>query len=67
MRCGAAVASVVPGGRVDPADASARDAAKRETFEEVGLPLDGAEYLGRIDDQEGRPTSPSGGLRLRCQ
>ena len=51
-----------PGGRVDPEDASALDAAKRETFEEVGLLLAGAELLGRIDDQEGRPTSPSGGL-----
>ncbi len=51
-----------PGGRVEPGDASAQDTAKRETFEEVGLSLVGAECLGRIDDQEGRPTSPSGGL-----
>jgi 8-oxo-dGTP pyrophosphatase MutT (NUDIX family) len=51
-----------PGGRVDSDDASEREAAKRETFEEVGLSLEAAEYLGRIDDQEGRPTSPSGGL-----
>jgi 8-oxo-dGTP pyrophosphatase MutT (NUDIX family) len=51
-----------PGGRVESDDASARDTAKRETFEEVGLSLAGAEYLGRIHDQVGRPTSPSGGL-----
>ena len=43
-------------------DASERNAAMRETFEEVGLSLDGAEYLGRLDDQVGRPTSPGGGL-----
>jgi 8-oxo-dGTP pyrophosphatase MutT (NUDIX family) len=42
-----------PGGRVDRADASARSAAERETFEEVGLRLAGAERLGRLDDLRG--------------
>ena len=37
-----------PGGRVDPADPDARAAAERETLEEVGLPLAGAELLGRL-------------------
>jgi 8-oxo-dGTP pyrophosphatase MutT (NUDIX family) len=39
-----------PGGRVDPADATARAAAERETLEEVGLDLAGAELLGRLGD-----------------
>ena len=42
-----------PGGRIDPYDATARSAAERETLEEVGLPLEGAERLGRLDDLEG--------------
>lgn len=44
-----------PGGRVDPGDVSARHAAERETREEVGLDLAGAELLGRLDDVEGAP------------
>lgn len=43
-----------PGGRVDPGDAHPRAAAERETLEEVGLSLAGAESLGRLDDLEGR-------------
>jgi 8-oxo-dGTP pyrophosphatase MutT (NUDIX family) len=43
-----------PGGRVDPGDRDARAAAERETMEEVGLSLAGAEQLGRLDDLEGR-------------
>ncbi len=47
-----------PGGRVDPGDASARMAAERETLEEVGLSLDRAELLGRLDDLHGRSLTP---------
>lgn len=43
-----------PGGRVDPGDPHAQAAAERETFEEVGLSLERAELLGRLDDIEGR-------------
>jgi 8-oxo-dGTP pyrophosphatase MutT (NUDIX family) len=39
-----------PGGRVDPGDADTRAAAERETREEVGVSLAGAERLGRLDD-----------------
>jgi 8-oxo-dGTP pyrophosphatase MutT (NUDIX family) len=39
-----------PGGRIEAADAGPRAAAERETREELGLDLAGAEYLGRLDD-----------------
>ena len=42
-----------PGGRIDPVDASLRHAAERETLEEVGLDLRGAECLGQLDDLRG--------------
>lgn len=51
-----------PGGRPDPVDRSERETAERETEEEVGLSLRDAEFLGRIDDLRGRPTTPSGGI-----
>ena len=44
-----------PGGRLEPGDASSRSAARRETFEEVGVELASAEYLGRLDDIAGNP------------
>ncbi len=42
-----------PGGRVDPGDRDANHTAERETLEEVGLDLSGAERLGRLDDSFG--------------
>lgn len=42
-----------PGGRVEREDPGVREAAERETFEEVGIALDRAELLGRLDDLEG--------------
>jgi 8-oxo-dGTP pyrophosphatase MutT (NUDIX family) len=49
-----------PGGRMDRDDADARAAAERETREEVGLVLAGAEPIGRLDDRQGNPaTNPS--------
>jgi 8-oxo-dGTP pyrophosphatase MutT (NUDIX family) len=43
-----------PGGRVDSADELPKDAAERETLEEVGVDLGGAKYIGRVDDLTGR-------------
>src|SRR5215469_17886965 len=43
-----------PGGRVERLDPNPRFAAERETLEEVGLKLQEAELLGRLDDLEGR-------------
>lgn len=42
-----------PGGGIEPVDSGLRQAAERETFEEVGLDLSGAERLGRLDDLHG--------------
>ncbi len=39
----------LPGGRVDAGDPSARAAAIRETWEEVGLRLDRTPYLGSLE------------------
>lgn len=39
-----------PGGRLEPRDQGPRQAAERETCEEVGLDLSAAAYLGRLDD-----------------
>ncbi len=44
----------LPGGRIEPDDESTRRAAERETLEEVGLCLEDAERLGRLDDMQGR-------------
>jgi 8-oxo-dGTP pyrophosphatase MutT (NUDIX family) len=48
-----------PGGRVEREDADARRTAERETMEEVGIDLGGAELLGRLDDQAGRRSGTS--------
>jgi 8-oxo-dGTP pyrophosphatase MutT (NUDIX family) len=44
-----------PGGYVDPGDPDARHAAERETLEEVGIDLETADLIGRLDDIEGAP------------
>lgn len=51
-----------PGGRYEADDLDLRRTAERETSEEVGLDLSGAEHLGRLDDQEGRRAGATGGI-----
>ena len=53
-----------PGGRVEKDDRSVRETAQRETIEEVGLDLSGAEVLGRLDDQGGRRAGARRSLRI---
>jgi 8-oxo-dGTP pyrophosphatase MutT (NUDIX family) len=48
-----------PGGRVETRDADARRTAERETLEEVGIDLAGAELIGQLDDQAGRRSGSS--------
>lgn len=49
-----------PGGRLERSDDSSRSTAQRETFEEVGIELANAEYLGQLDEIVGNPrTSPT--------
>src|SRR5215469_15166673 len=38
-----------PGGRIEPQDDGPEDAALRETEEEIGLPRDQIELVGRLD------------------
>jgi 8-oxo-dGTP pyrophosphatase MutT (NUDIX family) len=40
----------LPGGRREPGDADLVQTAIRETFEEVGLPLERSDLLGALDD-----------------
>jgi 8-oxo-dGTP pyrophosphatase MutT (NUDIX family) len=39
-----------PGGACEPGDVDLRETALRETFEEVGVPLEAVEVLGALDD-----------------
>jgi 8-oxo-dGTP pyrophosphatase MutT (NUDIX family) len=44
-----------PGGHLDPLDDDLQAAAVRETWEEVGLDLSDADYLGAVDQQRAMP------------
>lgn len=51
-----------PGGTIEPQDADLKATAQRETFEELEIDLNGAAYLGRLDDVTGAtlPVSVAG-------
>ena len=42
-----------PGGKIEDSDAGSKEAAMRETLEEVGIDLSDAQYLGRLNDLYG--------------
>jgi 8-oxo-dGTP pyrophosphatase MutT (NUDIX family) len=44
-----------PGGHLEPDDADLKAASMRETWEEIGLDLTPAEYLGALDQQRAMP------------
>jgi len=48
----------LPGGRVDPTDATPESAARREVLEEVGVDLGNARYLGMLDQLVSPPMTP---------
>lgn len=54
-----------PGGMVETFDVDARQAAERETAEEVGIDLANADYLGQLDDQQGRHRGHLRGIIIR--
>ena len=47
---------VFPGGRIEPGDAGPEDAARREAWEEIGLPSEGVEVLGGLEPTSTRST-----------
>lgn len=53
-----------PGGRLDDSDRDLQHTAERETDEEVGLSLDGAALIGRLDDQTGQRAGQGRQLRI---
>ena len=54
----------LPGGRHDETDRDLRHTAERETVEEVGLSLEGARLIGRLDDQAGQRAGQGRRLRI---
>ena len=55
----------LPGGMVERFDVDARKAAERETVEEVGINLARADYVGQLDDQQGRHRGHPTGIVVR--
>ncbi len=56
----------LPGGRMEKDDPSPRHAAERETKEEIGLDAINAEYLGQLNDRNGRSAGKPVDLIISC-
>lgn len=52
----------LPGGIVESHDNDTRCAARRETLEEVGIDLNRASFVGRLDDVQGRHRAHRSGI-----
>lgn len=55
-----------PGGKIDPEDATAKDAAIREVSEEVGIELSEQDYVGRLDDLYGLKVDDKYSVHVSC-
>lgn len=55
-----------PGGKIESSDQSAKDAAIRETHEEVGLVLHADDYVGRLDDVYGLKVNQTFSVHVAC-
>ncbi len=55
-----------PGGKIEASDASAKEAAVRETFEEVGIELLAEDYIGQLDDLYGLKVNNQYSVHVEC-
>lgn len=55
-----------PGGKIDPEDATSKDAAIREAEEEVGIVLGEQDYIGRLDDIYGLKVDNQYSVHVAC-
>ena len=55
-----------PGGKIDPGDGSARAAAVREAYEEVGASLSEQDYIGQLDDLYGLRVNDVYSVHVAC-
>lgn len=55
-----------PGGKIDPEDDSAKAAAIREAYEEVGAELTEPDYVGRLDDLYGLKVDKIYSVHVAC-
>jgi len=55
-----------PGGKIDPQDKSAKQAAMREALEEVGIELLNHDYVGQLDDLYGLKVDNQYSVHISC-
>lgn len=55
-----------PGGKIEKSDATPKDAAVRETYEEVGIELGDQDYIGQLDDVYGLKVDNQYSVHVAC-